>query len=322
MSSKRRRPEGREPVIRPFDFLRPNKLTREHVRSLSLVQETFTRGFATQLASVLRSVSQLSVTNIEQQTWDEYVRSVPSPCFGVLLNFGTLPGAGMLALPLDISYTIVELLMGGSSSVGGKYPDRALSEIESGLLRSFVERVLPELRVAFEPLWDIQPSILALESNPQFAQIAGPTDLVIVVNYDVLIDNVTSKATMCIPYTSLQEVLDSVSAQGNLANVQVDLVRARERVARRAEEVPVNVAARFQNRRMKSSEILALQPGDVIKLGVSVEEPLVLWAGGRPAYRVKPGKQGRRTAVEVLSPMLVDGRVLSDTSEKRGGTRR
>lgn len=322
MTKHRRRVEGRTPVVRPFDFLRPNKLNREHIRSLTLVQETFTRGFTTQLASVLRSVSQVTPKVIEQKTWDEYLRSAPSPCYGILLSLAPLPGAALLTLPLDVSYTIVELLLGGGALSGRKIPDRALSEIESVLLHSFIDRVLPELKAAFEPLCSLDPKIIGVEANLQFAQIAGPTDLTIVTEYEITLDNVTSQATLCIPFNMLQETLEEVTAQGKLTNVQVDLVRARERVARRAEEVQVSVSARFQHKTMRSSEIMKLQPGDLIKLDCNVEEPLILWAGGRPAYRVKLGKKGKKTAVEVLAPMMLDASSLSGTNERRGGIRR
>ena len=302
--------------------MRPNKLNREHIRTLTLVQETFTRGFTTQLASVLRSVSNVSPKLIEQKTWDEYLRGTPSPCYGILLSMDPLPGAALMTLPLDVSYTIVELLLGGGSLSGRNIPDRALSEIESGLLHSFIDRVLPELKSAFEPLCQINPKIIGVEANLQFAQIAGPTDLTIVTEYDISLDNVHSEATLCMPYNTVQEVLEEVTAQGKLTNVQFDAQRARERVARRAEEVGVPVSARFRNRTMRSSEIMKLQPGDLIQLNVSVDEPLVLWAGGRPAYRVKLGRKGKKTAVEVVAPMMVDGKTTSGTSERRGGTRR
>lgn len=319
--SSRRRPEGRAPVIRDFDFLRPNKLSREHVRALTLVQETFTRGFSTQLASVLRCVSQMKVTSIEQRTWDEYVRSAPSPAFGILLNLAPLPGASMLLLPLDVSYTIVELLLGGGANVGGEHPNRALSEIETVLARGFIERILPELQVAFEPLETIRPSIFGIESNPQFAQIAGATDLVIACEFSVKIDAVESAASLCIPFSSLAGVLEDVASQGALANFQIDIDAARRKIAARTEDLDIDVSARFKQRTMRSSDILALEPGDILPLEMGTEEPLVLWAGNKPVQKVKLGRRGKRVAVEILEPVLLDNATANGTNRHQGGRR-
>ena len=71
---------------RPFDFRRPNKLSRDHVRSLQIVHETFARQFTTVLSSTLRVVSQVSVLSIEQLAYDEYVRDTPNPSHMSILS--------------------------------------------------------------------------------------------------------------------------------------------------------------------------------------------------------------------------------------------
>ena len=98
---------------RPFDFRHQNKLSREHIRTLQIVQETFCRGFSTMLASHLRTVAHVSIRSIEQHSYDEYVRELPNPTLLTLLGLAPLPGAAILQLPTDIAYCAVELLLGG-----------------------------------------------------------------------------------------------------------------------------------------------------------------------------------------------------------------
>ena len=113
---------------RPFDFRHQNKLSREHIRTLQIVQETFCRGFSTMLASHLRTVAQVSIKSIEQHSYDEYVRELPNPTLLTLLGMAPLPGAAILQLPTDIAYCAVELLLGGKGA--GEQPARPFTDLE------------------------------------------------------------------------------------------------------------------------------------------------------------------------------------------------
>src|SRR4051812_39276271 len=99
--------------VRPFDFRRPNKLNRDHLRNLQIVHETFARQFTTVLSSTLRTVAHVSVTSIDQLTYDEYVRSTPNPTFLAILSTPPWTGTSAFQLPLKITLTAIDLLLGG-----------------------------------------------------------------------------------------------------------------------------------------------------------------------------------------------------------------
>jgi flagellar motor switch protein FliM len=155
----------------PFDFRRPSKFSRDHARALQIVHETFARQFTTILSTTLRSVSSVTVASVDHISYDEYVRSSPELCFLAILNIDPLSGAAILQLPLDIGMAAIDRLLGGTGD--GAQPRRALTDIESSLLRELVQRVLRELDYAFESLVKTSTSIVQLESNPQFAQVAA-----------------------------------------------------------------------------------------------------------------------------------------------------
>lgn len=312
-TAKRRDSAGRERVVKDFDFRRPNKLSREHVRTLTLLMDSFARGVATQVSSQLRCISKVTVLSVEQRTWDEYVQESPAVGNVSILRLAPLPGASLLYLPAELSFTVIEMLMGGGGAMGEPTPERGLTEIETTLIRGFTERLLPELRLAFDHLVTVVPTIIGVESSPQFAQIAGPTDLVVVIELELTIDRLTSKASLCIPFQSLQQSLEETSAQLQLANMQVDVERSRVRMLNRTAEVTIEVAARLQAASISSVRLSSLKEGDVLHLGVRTDEPLTLWVGERATHRVTAGKRGRKTAVEIASPMLLDETAFTDT---------
>jgi flagellar motor switch protein FliM len=290
-----RRPRG-EP--RPFDFRRQNKLSREHVRTMQIVQETFARGLSTMLASQLRTVTHVAIRSIEQRSYDEYVRDAPNPTFITVLSMSPLPGAALLQLPLDVAFCAVELLLGGKGYA--EQPARPFTELELQLTRGIIERAMPELRYAFEPVVATDPRVMSQESNPQFAQIAAPTDMVIVVSYDVRLDAVAGVATMCIPFSSLQPYLDALSANSLYAAQSVgDAAECRRRLEAHLAEAPVPVAVRFRPVAMSAHDIAALAVGDVLTLGHPIDEPLTVSVDGVATHDARIGRRNRRLAVRI-----------------------
>lgn len=286
---------------RAFDFRRPSKLSREHVRTMQIVQETFARGLSTMLASTLRSVTQVTIRSIEQQTYDEYVREVPNPTLLTLLSLSPLSGAAILQLPLQVAFCAVELLLGGKGYA--EQPTRPFTDLELHLTRGIIERALPELRYAFEPVVVTEPKVVSQESNPQFAQIAAPTDMVIVVSFDVRIEGVSGVASLCIPFSSLQPHLEALSATSLYAAQSVaDPIAVRSLLSDHLSAAPVAVSARFRPVRMSSGDILALRVGDVVPLNHPVDLPLTLTVEGVATFDAAIGRRNRRVAVQVVGP--------------------
>jgi len=296
-SGRRKRKSGPQ----PFDFRRPSKFSRDHARALQIVHETFARQFTTILSTTLRSVSQVSVSSVDHVSYDEYVRNSPELSFLAILNIDPLAGAAILQLPLDIAMAAIDRLLGGTGE--GSQPTRALTDIESSLMRELVQRVLRELDYAFESLVKTSTSIVQLESNPQFAQVAAASDMVVVATYDVRIGSKESTATLCIPFTALAPILEQVTGNAHFADRKgADPVESARAVAAQLTGVPVDVAVRFDAVTLTSSQILDLQVGDVLPLRHPVSSPLSVVAAGRTCASAVPGSKGRRLAFMIVQP--------------------
>jgi flagellar motor switch protein FliM len=243
----------------------------------------------------------VSVSSVDHVSYDEYVRSSPELAFLALLTIDPLAGAGILQLPLDIAMAAIDRLLGGTGE--GEQPSRALTDIEAVLMRELVQRVLKELDYSFESLVRTTTSIVQLESNPQFAQVAAASDMVVVATYDVRIGSKESTASLCIPFAALAPILEHVSGNALFADRKgADPEESARAVAARLTGVPVDVSVRFDAVTLTSTEILDLQLGDVLPLRHPVSSPLSVVAAGRTCAAAVPGSKGRRLAFMIVQP--------------------
>lgn len=281
-----------------YDFRRPNKFNRDHVRALQIANETFARQLTTVLATTVRAVSQVSLRGVGQQTYDEHIQAIPNPSYLAIVALRPLVGASLLHLPLNLVYASVDRLLGGPGT--GAQPKRAITEIEGAVVKNLVNRALRDLAYAFESLAEVRPEIVYQESNPQFAQVAAPSDMVIVSSYDIRIGSAQGVATLCIPFTTLQPVLEELSNRALETQLSVDPVSVRASLEQRVDDTPVPVSLAFDPITLTSAEVVAMQPGDLLPLHHPIEAPLAVKVGDVECFAGRPGKRGTRLACQVL----------------------
>lgn len=287
----------RGPRVRDYDFRRPSKLSRDHVRTLQIAYETFARQYSTALTSALRVGAQATLVAIDQLTYDEYVGSLPYPTVMAITTMEPLPGLGILEFSLSAALASVDHLLGGP---GGTQPRRPLTDIETVLVRDVVRRVLTELEYALATLAPVKPRLEKLETNPQFAQCAAASETVVVASFDLRIGKESCVSTLCIPFTMLFPLLEA--AAGTAERDRVERRTAQVAVRERLQDVSVEAEVRFAPVSLRTSEILSLSPGDVITLEHALSTPLYVTSSGMTLARAVPGSHGRRLACLVVEP--------------------
>jgi flagellar motor switch protein FliM len=290
---------GKSSGPQPYDFRRPTKLSREHVRTLQIAYETFARQFATLLTTSLRVVSHVGLVSVEQLTYDEYVSALENPTVMATFTAEPLPGVGIIEISVPVTMSFVDHQLGGPGSAD--QPARPMTDIESMLVRGLLERALAEFRYALESLVAVTPKLGAIEYNPQFLQVAAPSDTVVVASFEMRVGAAECLATMCIPFNSLLPRLQSAVGRGPLS--------AQQRAARDAaavqmsnalEGAPLDVAVRFEPTTVRSEDLIDLAVGDVIPLRHTSSRPLSVTAGDVNFAHAVPGSHGKRLACLVV----------------------
>ena len=281
----------------PYDFRRPIKLSREHVRSLQICFETYARSCGNLLTTRLRVISSVTLASIEQLNYDEYVASLSTPTVIATVALDPLTGTVLVEMASSTVMTAIDHMLGGP---GGPQPERPLTEVEMPLLRGLLDRMLGELRYGFATLVELAPKLREIEYNAQFLRALQPSDAVVVASFEMKIGTEECVASICLPFNTILPVLERQE--------QIELTTAermmREGAARSLtaglSAAPIDVAVRFQPIRMRTDDIVDLRPGDVVPLGHPTSVPLEVTVNEIVFAHAVPGNQGARLACLVV----------------------
>ncbi|MGY1727575.1 flagellar motor switch protein FliM [Geodermatophilus sp. SYSU D01062] len=295
---------SRRGAPRTYDFRRPTKLSREHVRVLQIAQEAFARQATTVLTTMLRTGARMELHGIEQHSYDDFLATLPDPCFLTTFTIEPLGGKGLLAYPLDMAMAGVDHLLGGSGTA--QQPARPMTAMETTITTSLLTRLLQEFAASFAHVTELQPAIDGIEYNPALAQAAAGSDTVMVARYTMSIGGREGAASLVLPFSSFQQALDSAASPQLSESAQRTRQRAAELLAARLELVPVDVSVRFSPLEVSSEDLLSLTVGDVLLLRHPRDAPLEVTTNDAVfAHAIATNHRRRLAAAIVPAPSAV-----------------
>lgn len=290
--------------VKIYDFRRPDKFSKDQIRTLQMMHETFARLTTTALSAQLRALVSVHVASVDQLTYEEFVRSIPNPTTLAVINMDPLKGSGVLEIDPSITFTIIDKLFGGigeSSRI-----TRELTDIELSVMEGIIVRILGNLREAWSNVIDLRPRLGNIETNPQFAQIVPPNDMVVLITLETKVGEVEGMTNLCIPYITIEPIISKLSAQYWYSSIRKGTTDENLAIIQgRLENVELQVVAEIGEVPITMQEVLNLTVGDVIKLpDTKVNSDMILKVGGRKKYKCRPGLIGSRVAVQIGENIL------------------
>jgi flagellar motor switch protein FliM len=292
--------------IRVYDFKRPNKFSKDQIHSLQNIHENFCRALTTYFSGHLHSVVETKVLSIEQITYDEFIRSLPSPTILGIFNMSPLDGTLLLEMSPALAFTIIDRLLGGQGN--GSEKNRDLTEIERTIIEHRVGQIIKLIEEAWAEVFKSKPELIALETNPQFTQIVAPNEMIVLVTLEVRVGEMMGMINICLPYLVLEPILEKLSTfflfstQAKVTSPeQVKVIR------KKIEWAKVDMTTLLGQSEILVRDLLELAPGDVIPLMQNVQEPLSIYVGNFKKFRGVPGLHGEHLAVQ-LTEIVEEGR--------------
>ncbi len=301
-----------------YDFRRPNRVSKNQVRTLQSVHESFAETFGYYLVSKLQTVVSISVTSVDQLFYSEFILSVSNPSCLYVFELRGRDGSGIMEISPQLALTIVERLLGGSAEVQPKA--RSITPIEQSVVRGIIEHALSDLTKSWRSITDIEFLYQRLEMEADFVQIAPSSEIVVVVSMDVNIGINTYLMNLCFPTFALEEVLARLNRQHVTASVlKVSSSRMLENINILKQQMAtthLSVIAELGKAAITVKELLELKEGDVIKLKKRVNQEIELIIGGRRKLAARPGSVEGKKAVRITRPLSDEDLVEEDLSYK------
>jgi flagellar motor switch protein FliM len=292
--------EEKEKQVKNYDFARPVKFSKEHLRTLEIIFENYGRLLSTNLPVYLRANIQVEVMNAEAVTYSEFTNSLANPALLGIVDFAPLNGNILIEMAANIGFAIVDRMLGGEGKALER--TREFSEIELLIIERIMNECVNMLREPWTNVAEINPRLERIETNSQFVQIISPSEMIAIVTINIKMGDVEGLMNVCLPYLTLEDVMDKLNTKYWFSTMQsADEESNRETIETLISRAPMPVKAVLGNSMISVSSFINLQPGDIIRLDTKVDEELDVYVGNIKKFAALPGASGKNYAVRVTS---------------------
>jgi flagellar motor switch protein FliM len=289
-----------EKKVKDYDFKRPAKFSKEHLRTLEMIYEHYGRLLSTTLPLYLRKNVQVSVANSETVTYSEFSNALSNPVILGIINFLPLQGTIILELQANIGFAFIDRMLGGEGE--GLDKTRPFTDIEMPLIEKLITICMQLMVEPWENVLAINPIMERIETNPQFAQVISPTDMIAIVTLNIKIGDVEGLMNICLPYFTLESVMDKLNTKFWFSTMQKhDDDTYGEHLETLVRHVDVPVKAILGKCNVSVSDFVQLQRGDIIRLESQVNSELQVYVGDIYKFTALPGTAKDKYAVRITS---------------------
>ncbi|MCH5343637.1 MAG: flagellar motor switch protein FliM [Acetatifactor sp.] len=289
-----------EKQVKNYDFSRPTKFSKEHLRTLEFIFEQYGRLLSTSLPVYLRKNVQVEVASSETVTFNEFSNALFNPAILGIVNFAPLNGVIIIDLGTNLGYAMLDRMLGGSGAPLEK--SRDFSEIELSIIQKVLIMMTQHLRDPWKNVIEISPVLSRIETNPQFAQVIAPNDMIAIVTLNMKIGDVEGMVNVCLPFFTLEDIMDKLNTKFWFSTMQENKdENYEEYIESMIRKVDVPIKAVLGKSVISVGEFLNLQIGDCIRLDSKVDNDMDVYVGNIRKFTALPGANGDSYAVRITS---------------------
>lgn len=309
---------GRQRTIRPYNFWSPDLLSKEQLRAVELIHEDLAERLGTTLPAYLRTDLRLRLALVDQGRFDDLINDLPPQTLFNILTLEPLPGHAILIISDEISWVILERLLGGGGrnenrdsprpGTGGRGGGK-LTEIGQVLLRGVVEHILAEMKVSWDKVITLTPRLEDSTLHYNRVRILMGSARVALITFELVIQGVSGTINLYIPFSMLKPIAEALnpytwlSGREKQRQDESDRQKLREHVL----DMHVPLCVILGSAEVSMADLVNLRPGDVIRLQTPVGHHLPVHIGGSVRFSAQPGLLGRKLAMRIASAMSQGG---------------
>lgn len=286
--------------VKNYDFSRPTKFSKEHLRTLEIIFEHYSRLISTNLPVYLRKNVQVSVASSETVTFSEFSNALSNPSVLGIVNFAPLNGNIIIEIAINLCYAMLDRMLGGSGQPLEK--SRDFSDIELTILQKLLVMFTQLMREPWKNVVEISPVLSRLETNPQFAQVIAPSDMIAIVTLNMKIGDVEGMVNICLPFFTLEDVMDKLNTKYWFSTMQENHdEHYEEYIESMIRRVDIPIKAVLGKSTISVNDFLNLQVGDCIRLDSRVDTDMNVYVGNIKKFTALPGTDRDSYAVQITS---------------------
>ncbi|NOY40075.1 MAG: flagellar motor switch protein FliM [Nitrospirae bacterium] len=284
--------------IRVYDLTNQERIIRGRMPGLEMVKERFAGLFRVSLSNFINKFIDVTAQGISIVKFEEFMKTISLPSSINMFRIHPLKGHALMVLEAPLIFALVEYFFGGNSPSPVKTGGRSFTPVEQRLINKVLTLALGDLQNALAELVEVKTEFAGSETNPQFVTLIPKTETLIKVEFHVEMENLTGKIYLGIPYSLVEPIKEKLYS-GNTSNT-IDVDKGWiKRLVESLNESFVNITVELDRAELKLKDVLNLQTGDIITLGKSVADELVVKVEGVPKFYCTPGHHRGSQAVKI-----------------------
>jgi flagellar motor switch protein FliM len=293
-----------------YDFKRPNRVSKEQLRSIRGLHDKFARGFASKISSLMRIIVEVNLHTVDQMTYGEFLMSLPSPTSFNVLSIKPLDGNIIIEINPTIAFAIIDRMLGGH---GTSYDEvREFTEIEYTLLDNAFVHITKELKDAWLGYIEIFPNVETKESSPNVVQVVAQNEFVIMCVLEIIIGNTSGMINICYPIIYLEPIFQRLSNRDLLVGNTKSSKSRNEEVQSILATTSSYLDAILGETNITFSDLFRIGIGDIIKLDKSASLDIDIEINGKKKYHASLGANKHRKTIKIESEITTSKDYIKD----------
>ncbi len=293
-------PEDFKRGCKLYNFRRPDKFSKEHLRALQDIHRDFVRHLATILTGYLRMEVEIDVISVDQLTYEEYTYSVPNHVQNMIFKLNPLSGEISLGMSPEVLSVVLDRMLGGSGVTGDTHKNE-LTQIEELLTIKFVEKIIKILEEAWGAVLPVKSEFITLANGYHSVPITTSGEIVTLISFEVRLGQKNfGLMNICFPYPVLETVLPKLTPQYIYQHASVVSNEiGRNETLERIKGADLEFSVILGKTKLEVNEVLDLKVDDIIKLEQKLDQELIACVNKKKKFFVVPGNIANKTCVKI-----------------------
>ena len=290
-----------EKKYKKYDFYSPRKFTKERLKMLNSIFESYARVSNSRLNALLHATCEIEVESVEEQRYNEFSNALTESDVVALAKIDQekLQEETPILVHMDtgVALTIIDRMIGGDGAPEPDLPsDYKLTDLELNMYEDVISQLIAIMGGSWENYMPLEFSYVRTEVNPTMVQLIGFDETVVIVSISIKFPNCQGTMSLCLPGVMLANIFSEISKNNTRRTSGED---KSDEIFGSLRESDMEIIAELARPRVLLSDIYHLNVGDVLDIKRPKDAPVYLNIGGRRWFDGRLGVHNKQMAVKI-----------------------